>query len=234
MGTKTSIAALVAALLLVLVVGGAYAYDSSKKDQIADGVTIAGVDVGGLNEAEAATKVRRKLLTPLRHSLKVGFDGQTWKLSGARLKIRADVDSAVEEAIEDSQEGGLPGRLVRYVSGAEVDEAITPQVAYSDPAVNRFVRHVAEEINREPKNADVEATGDSLKVVAGEGGAQAARQPAREGPEGRGAERQCPAHDQGAGPRDPAGSDQEGSGRGVPVLPDPRPLRPSPCVSGST
>jgi lipoprotein-anchoring transpeptidase ErfK/SrfK len=170
MRTKTSIAALIAALLLVVVVGGAYAYDSSQKDQIADGVTIAGVDVSGLNEEEAAAKVRRKLLAPLQHSLKVSFDGEFWKLSGQKLKIRADVDAAVAEAVEDSQEGGLPGRLVRYVSGGEVDESITPQVAYSVPAVNRFVRQVAEEVNREPKNADVEATGDSLTVVAGEPG----------------------------------------------------------------
>jgi lipoprotein-anchoring transpeptidase ErfK/SrfK len=170
MRTKTSIAALIAALLLVLVVGGAYAYDSSKKDQIAEGVTIGGVDVSGLSEEEAAAKVRRKLLAPLQHPLKVAYDGEAWRLSGKKLKIRADIDAAVEEAIEDSQEGGLPGRLVRYVSGGEVDESITPQVAYSVPAVNRFVRHVAEEINREPKNADVEPSGDSLEVVAGEPG----------------------------------------------------------------
>jgi len=170
MRTKTSIAALIAALLLVLVVGGAYAYDSSQKDQIADGVTIGGVDVSGLGEEEAARKVRRKLLAPLQHPLEVSFDGETWKLSGEKLKIRADIGSAVEEAIEDSQEGGLPGRLVRYVSGGEVEESITPQVAYSVPAVNRFVRHVAEEIDQEPQNADVEASGDSLEVLAGEPG----------------------------------------------------------------
>ncbi len=63
-----------------------------------------------------------------------------------------------------------PGRLVRYVSGGEVEESIAPDVAYSEPAVNRFVRRVAEEINREPKNADVEPSGDSLEVVAGENG----------------------------------------------------------------
>jgi len=170
MGTKTSIAALIAALLLVLVVGGAYAYDSTQKDEIAEGVTIAGVDVGGLNEEEAAAKVHRKLLAPLKHSLKVGFDGETWELSGEQLKIRADIDAAIEEAVEDSQEGGLPGRLVRYVSGGEVEESITPQVEYSVPAVNRFVRKVAEDINQEPKNADVEPSGASLEVVAGEPG----------------------------------------------------------------
>lgn len=170
MRTKTSIAALIAAVLLVVVVGAAYAYDSSQKDKIADGVTIGGVDVSGLDEEEAAAKVHRKLVAPLQKSLAVSFDGETWKLSGEQLKVRADIDSAVEEAVEDSQEGGLPGRLVRYVSGGEVEESIAPEVAYSVPAVNRFVRHVAEEVNREPKNADVEPSGDSLEVIAGENG----------------------------------------------------------------
>jgi lipoprotein-anchoring transpeptidase ErfK/SrfK len=170
MGKKTSIAALIAAALLVVVVAGAYAYDSTQKDKIADGVTIGGVDVGGLDEEEAAALVHRKLVAPLRHSLKVSFDGETWKLPGEKLKIRADIDAAVEEAVEDSQEGGLPGRLVRYVSGGEVDESIAPHVAYSAPAVNRFVRRVAEDVNREPQNADVEPSSDSLEVVAGEPG----------------------------------------------------------------
>jgi hypothetical protein len=170
MGKRTSIVAIIAAAALVVVAAAAYAYDSSQKDNIADGVTVGGVDVGGMNEDEAVVAVRRKLLAPLRHSLKVGFEGENWKLSGKKLKIRADIESAVEEAVEDSQEGGFPGRLVRYVSGGQVDERITPQVAYSERAINRFVRHVADEVNREPQNADVEASYDSLKVVAGHPG----------------------------------------------------------------
>jgi lipoprotein-anchoring transpeptidase ErfK/SrfK len=170
MGTKTSIALLIAAVLLVVVVGGAWAYDSTRKDQIAEGVTIGGVDVGGLDKDEAAARVHRKLVAPLRSSLKVTYDGETWKLTGEQLKIRADIDAAVAEAVEDSQEGGLPGRLVRYVSGSEVEESISPQVAYSVPAINRFVRRVAGDINQEPQNADVEASGAALTVVAGEPG----------------------------------------------------------------
>ncbi|MGN6259006.1 MAG: L,D-transpeptidase family protein [Solirubrobacterales bacterium] len=170
MGKRTSIAAIVVAVVLVVLVAAAYAYDSSQKDKIADGVTIGGVDVGGMSEEEAATAVRRKLLAPLRHSLVVTFDGQKWKLPGQKLKIRANVDPAVEEALEASQEGGFPGRLVRYVSGGEVDEQITPQISYSKPAINRFVRHVADGIDREPQNADVEPSPDSLEVVAGKNG----------------------------------------------------------------
>src|SRR5690348_1134112 len=108
MGKRTSIAAIVVAVVLVVVAAAAYAYDSSQKDKIADGVTVAGVDVGGMDEAQAAAAVRRKLLAPLRHSLTVAFDGRTWELRGQKLKIRADVDAAVAEAVEASQEGGFP------------------------------------------------------------------------------------------------------------------------------
>jgi lipoprotein-anchoring transpeptidase ErfK/SrfK len=170
MGRKTQIAAIVAVLVVALGAAGAYAYDSSQKDQIADGVHIAGVDVGGLDEEEAAALVRHRLLAPLRHSLRVEFGGDSWELPGAKLKVRADVDEAVAEAVADSQDGGFPGRLVRYVTGGEVSESITPRVTYSKRSINRFVRHVAAEVNREPRNADVEASGDSLEVVAGENG----------------------------------------------------------------
>jgi lipoprotein-anchoring transpeptidase ErfK/SrfK len=170
MGRRTQIAAIVVVVLVVFGAAGAYAYDSSQKDQIAEGVHIAGVDVGGLDEDEAAALVRKRLLAPLRHSLRVSFDGESWELPGARLQVRADVEDAVAEALAESRDGGLPGRLVRYVTGGEVEESISPQVTYSERAVNRFVREVAEEINREPQNAGVEPSGDSLEVVAGEYG----------------------------------------------------------------
>ncbi len=169
MGRKTQIAIVTGVLVLIL---GAivYAYDSSQKDEIADGVTIGGVDVGGMDAAEAKRAVSRRLLGPLRHSLRVGYDGERWELPGERLKVHADLDAAVEEALEESRDGGFPGRLVRYVSGGSVDDRIAADVTYSQPAVNRFVRRVAGEVNREPQDAGVEASGESLEIVAAEYG----------------------------------------------------------------
>jgi lipoprotein-anchoring transpeptidase ErfK/SrfK len=170
MGRKSWIAVVAVVVLVVALVGGAFAYDSAQKDKIADGVTVAGVDVGGMDQGEAEAAVRRHLLAPLRHSLKVSYDGESWNLDGSKLKVRADVSDAVEQAVEESQDGGLPTRLVRYVTGGEVDAKIGADVSYSQPAINRFVRHVAEEINREPENASVDPAADSLEVVAGKPG----------------------------------------------------------------
>jgi lipoprotein-anchoring transpeptidase ErfK/SrfK len=170
MGKKTKIALGVLAGLIVVLAVGAYVYDNSQKDKIAEGVTIAGVDVGGMDAEEAKAEVHRELLAPLKHTLKVQLDDETWTLPGEKLKIRANVDEAVEEAVDESQEGGLPSRLVRYVSGGELDKPVTAELDYSKSAINRFVRHVAEEVNRDPVNASVEPSSDSLNVVSGKAG----------------------------------------------------------------
>jgi len=170
MGRKTKIA--IATMVAVLALGaiGAYAYDDSQKDTIADGVTIGGVDVGGLTAREAKRAVRRQLLVPLRHSLRVSFDGQSWMLPGKRLKVHADLNRAVDDALAVSREGGLFGRLLRYVRGESVDERVAADVTYAQPAVNRFVRQIADEVNRDPRDATVEPSGDSLGVARAQNG----------------------------------------------------------------
>jgi len=170
MGRKTQIAVVIGVVVLVLGAVAAYAYDSSQDGKIADGVTIGGVDVGGMNADEAKLAVRRELLAPLRHSLKVGYDGESWVLHGGKLDVHADLEGAVEDALAKSREGGLPGRLVRYVTGGGVDENVPARISYSRREINRFVRRVAAAVDREPVNAHVNPSGDSLEVVPAEYG----------------------------------------------------------------
>jgi lipoprotein-anchoring transpeptidase ErfK/SrfK len=170
MGRKTQIAIVTGVVVLVLGAIGAYAYDSSQDGKIADGVTIGGVDVGGMDAGEAKREVRRHLLLPLRHSLRVGYDGRKWMLPGKRLQVHAGIDGAVEDALAASREGGLPGRFVRYVGGGSLDKNLPAGVTYSQPAVNHFVRHVAAAVDREPQDADVSPTGSSLEVSPAKNG----------------------------------------------------------------
>jgi lipoprotein-anchoring transpeptidase ErfK/SrfK len=170
MGRKARIAIVAAIALLLVGAVAAYAYDSSQEDVIAEGVTVGGVDVGGMDAAEAKREVRRQLLGPLRHSLRVGYDGRHWEISGRQLKVRANIDRAVEEALAESRDGGLPTRLVRYVTGGDLDERVPAAVTYSQPAINRFVRKVAHALGREARDATVEPSPDSLTVVPAKNG----------------------------------------------------------------
>ncbi len=170
MGRKSKIAVVIVVLAAAAVVAGAYLYDRSREGQIAGGVTIDGVDVGGMTAEDAEAKLRRQLLRPLDRPLRAKFGEQRWTLAPAALKVRADVHGAVEEAVIASREGDIFTRLGRYVGGDDIELAISADLAYSHNAINKFVRKVARELGREPRDASVEAGADELEVVASQPG----------------------------------------------------------------
>src|SRR4051794_2084947 len=91
----------VASLLAALVaVGAAVAIlDSRAKDHIARGVTVGGVDVGGMTPAEARSKLQSELLAPLKEPIIIHHGPKTWTLDAAKARISADVSGMVAEAL---------------------------------------------------------------------------------------------------------------------------------------
>lgn len=157
----------VALCLLLLAAGGAFAYDHSQKDRIAPGITIGGVPVGGLNRAQAREKIDQEIVSTLSQPLEVDFEGTTYEISAKRLKRSANVESMLDQAIEESRDGGIVARILRYARGGEVPEAIPTEITYSTDAVTNFVRSLAETIDRPPKNATLVPNGDELKPTPG-------------------------------------------------------------------
>lgn len=165
MGRKSKIAVIAAVLVVAAVVAGAYFYDQAQEGKISNGVTIEGVDVGGMTAEDAEAKLRRELLRPLDKPLRAKFGEQSWKLSPTALKVRADLHGAVDEAVAASREGDIFTRLGRYVGGNEIELAVSADLAYSHSAINKFVRKVADELDQEPRDASVDPGADELEVV---------------------------------------------------------------------
>jgi len=170
LGRKSQI--LIAAVVFLLIGGavGAYAYDGSQKDEIANGVTVSGVNVSGMTHQEALDAVTARVLSPKRKPVTVKFRKQSWTLPAKELKIRADVKRSVDRAFAESRSGSLPERVLREVTGDSVDAAVPVKVSYSRPAVNQFVREVADGVQINPVDASVQAGPDSLSVVKAENG----------------------------------------------------------------
>jgi lipoprotein-anchoring transpeptidase ErfK/SrfK len=170
MGRKTQIGIVVTLVLLLMGAGAAYAWDSAKKDEIAAGVTIGGVDVGGMTAEEASAVVEADLVDPLDKPVTVTYEKEHFTLEADELDVRADVDGMVQAALDASQEGGLPTRVLRYATGGEVDEAIQPEVAYSQGTLDDFIKGVEKNVNQPAVDASIQPSGTSLDPVPGQNG----------------------------------------------------------------
>ena len=172
----------VAGFLVVLLVGAGavYLYDASQSDDIADGVKVGGIPLGGLNKAQAKEKLWRKLAGTLNQPVKVkGPGGHTFTLTAKRAKVTMDVDGMVSEAVDKSRDGSVVTRAWRAVTGGTVNADLAPKVDYSSSAVNRLVRRVKRTVNRRPQDASVKPTATQLEKVAAHNGIADFRRPLR-------------------------------------------------------
>jgi hypothetical protein len=142
--------------LLFAGAAGVYAYDSAREDEIARGITVGGVDVGGLDRAKAEQVLRFRLVEPLRQPVVVRARGRSFRLTAERSQVRADVRAMIDEAIDRSRSGTIVSRAWRGITGGEVDADVEPRVRFSDAAVRRLVRRVRRSVDRPVRNAAVD------------------------------------------------------------------------------
>jgi lipoprotein-anchoring transpeptidase ErfK/SrfK len=160
---------ILAAVVVLLLVGGAvavYAYDSSRTNVIADGVRVAGVNVGGMTRAQALQKVRQELSPRLSRTVVVTAHGHRFHLTAQRAQVSADIDGMVAKAVHDSRQGNIIQRSWRGITGGKIDESIRLELSYNDRAVRSLVRHIARRINQPAKDASVTPSAGGLSTVS--------------------------------------------------------------------
>jgi lipoprotein-anchoring transpeptidase ErfK/SrfK len=149
---------LVAIVVAILVVGSvaAYAYDSTRSDKVAEGVTVGGVAVGGLSADEAREKLQAQVATRIEKPIAVTYGEARFNLSAQDAEVKADVGGMVEDALEASREGNIVSRVVRDVTGGEEDVNIAAQASYSNSAAKQLVARVSDKLNRDPQDATLD------------------------------------------------------------------------------
>jgi lipoprotein-anchoring transpeptidase ErfK/SrfK len=174
---RTPVFIAVAAFVALLVLGavGVYAYDQGRQDEVAEGVTVGGIAVGGLDRERAARMLRRELLQPLSEPVVVRARGKSYRLGSEEARIAANVEAMVDDAIAAGREGSILERTVRNLTGEDVSEDVRPRVTYSREAVTRLVARVARNTDRPARDADVEFTANGLERVAGRAGLEVDR-----------------------------------------------------------
>src|SRR3954447_10623598 len=146
-----------AVFLAALIFGAVavYAYDSSRDDEIAKGVTVAGVDVGGMTAAQARRVVQDQVAGPLEKPVAVVYKGKRFSLSPQDAGLHADVGGMVDEALAKSRDGSIVSRVARDMTGGEEDAQVPARVAYSKAAVAKLVERVQKSVDQPAKDASL-------------------------------------------------------------------------------
>jgi lipoprotein-anchoring transpeptidase ErfK/SrfK len=163
---------LIAAVLAVLVVLGGvlYAYDHARADEIAKGVEVAGIPLGGMTAAEARARLEREIMRPLERPIVIHHDKKTWTLGAREARIRADLSAMVDQALARSRSGDLFTRSWRSLTGEQLNEDLKPNVQFSDAAVVRLLDRVRKSVERPAKDATVKLSGAGLSTTPGSDG----------------------------------------------------------------
>lgn len=133
----------------------AYFWDRSRADVIAKGVTVGGVDVGGLRAAQARRLLAARFAARLRRPVELIRGTHTFTLEPASAGLTLDVDRMVDDAVAASRSGGLWQRLNRELRGEKLQVAIPLLAALSRPQLEEFARRVARVVDTPAKNASV-------------------------------------------------------------------------------
>jgi vancomycin resistance protein YoaR len=147
----------------VLLLGLAYAGSPAK---IAEGVRVAGADVGGLTAAQARTALERRA-EELEGTPVTFVVGETkWKLTPAQLGVEADWAAAVATA-QDHGQGFAPVRGLRRLQRRFFGADVAPPVNVFEPALRYAVGRISSTVDRPARNARIVLKGLRPTAAAG-------------------------------------------------------------------
>jgi lipoprotein-anchoring transpeptidase ErfK/SrfK len=150
--------AVLALTITVLLVGAGslYAFDRQVRTKVAEGVTVNGIDVGGLTPAQARAKLRASLLQPLSRPVSVRYKGQRFTLTTEQARVAVDIDGSVDRAMAASTEGNVFTRTWREVRGERLDAKVEAKIDYSEASVRRVVARVERRLEITARDAAVD------------------------------------------------------------------------------
>jgi lipoprotein-anchoring transpeptidase ErfK/SrfK len=162
------VVAVVAGSLLLTAGGISYAgyrYEEARADRILPGVTIAGVDVGGMTRAEAMRAVRSAAGQALDSELAVTVGDSQWIATRSDLGRRANVAKAVREALGVSDSMSTFDRFWHRFRDEPVERTIDLEYHTVGPGVADLVERITKDVFRAPQNAAIGLDDDGVDLT---------------------------------------------------------------------
>ncbi|HLM36764.1 MAG TPA: VanW family protein [Gaiellaceae bacterium] len=174
--SRTLLLQRIAALAIVGTVGGALVgfLFAGSPAQIAAGVRVAGVNVGGLTASQATTKLERRAGAVSQVPVVFTAAGHTWRLRAGELGVQADWHAAVKLALQQG-DGLGPFRGLRRIGVRVFGADVSPPTRVTERSLEYELGRMSRAIETPHRDAAIALRGLQARVVPGRTGRVLAR-----------------------------------------------------------
>jgi vancomycin resistance protein YoaR len=173
-GAKVAGLTILAILVGLLAVGVVFA---GSADRVAGGVTIAGMDVGGLRAQEAEERLAARALRVAAVPVAFRAGGRNWPIAPQQIALRVDWAKAVQAGLDEG-DGPIPLRGLKRVQLRLFGTNVEPTAAYEQETLDKRLAAIARAIDVKGRQAALILRNGQPVVVPGEAGRKLDREAA--------------------------------------------------------
>lgn len=164
---RVAFAWLIVAIGVLFLVGAGWELAASGR--IERGVTINGVEVGGMTR-EQAREAASGTVKPLEGDMRLMFEGKEYAVGMEEIGLRIDLDGMVQQAYRAGKGSAGLLRVFRRLAGISLAEDVGVKVAVKKAWLNNRLLGIAREIDREPVSARVTVASGSPEIIPSKDG----------------------------------------------------------------
>ena len=147
---------LVAAFFLAAAIGGFWLYSVSHVGHVYEGVSVGGVDLGGMTASEAKTALSAEYGTFLAQPIPLTFNGQSFAFMPIQSGISLDVDRTTQAAMSFGRSGSLWDRSRDWARAILRGETVPVQLEIDQTELWGTLTLYTDAVAQAPQNAYVQ------------------------------------------------------------------------------
>lgn len=166
-GGRLPVVLILISVTTVAIGGSAFAalrYDQTNARRILPGVTVDGVNIGGMTRKQAVRAVRADAETTLGSDLAIKAAEESWNVTPADLGLHANVTGAVGKALGVNDSVGFFSRVYHRALGSSVDAGFGLGFASKKAKIQSFVDDVTRTMTEPAQDAAVALSDDGGDV----------------------------------------------------------------------
>ncbi|WP_027414880.1 VanW family protein [Aneurinibacillus terranovensis] len=136
-----------------------------KESPLYNGITIAGVEVGGLLPEEAETRVRQLVSKINAATLEITMDGKSYPVNKKDIQLAYDIAGTIQEAKNVSEESSGITAIWKKWSGTAPSLNIPLKVSYNRESLSAIINQIGKNVNRPAVPAREKVEENKITVI---------------------------------------------------------------------